>query len=184
MFCPSCGKENPVECKFCASCGFNLEVISRALYTNSVGLYTKFDTALNNLIARYSERVFKNAPTAALSRKLSDSWKVLGEGILTVPVDFALFWLMLFVIFPLRLLTILISTPFRLLTSSGSAPFRRQMEESNRPKALASPERVQSTDNKRKSEISEWRIDSAISAVEHTTEHLPDYHRPMRSTGE
>src|SRR6185436_19604268 len=120
MFCPSCGKENPVECRFCASCGFNLEVVSRALYTSSVGLYTKFDTALNHLIARYSERVFKNAPTTALSRRLSDSWKVQGEGILTAPVDFALFWLMLFVFFPLRLLTILISTPFRLLTSLGS----------------------------------------------------------------
>ncbi|HET8671845.1 MAG TPA: hypothetical protein VFM05_14850 [Candidatus Saccharimonadales bacterium] len=58
------------------------------------------------------------------------------------------------------------------------------MEESNRPKALASIEEVQSADNKRKGEVSEWRIDSAISVVEHTTEHLSDYHRPMRSTGE
>ena len=184
MFCPTCGKENPVECKFCASCGFNLEVVSRALYTNSVGLYTRFDTALNQLIARYSERVFKNAPTTALSRRLSDSWKVLGGGILTAPVDFALFWLMLFVIFPLRLLTLLVSTPFRILTSLASAPLRRKMEESNRPKALASIEEVQSADNNRKSDISEWRIDSAISAVEHTTEHLSDYNRPMRSKRE
>jgi hypothetical protein len=184
MFCPSCGKENPVECRFCASCGFNFEVVSRALYTSSVGLYTKFDTALNQLIARYSERVFKNAPTTALSRRLSDSWKVLGEGILTAPVDFALFWLMLFVFFPLRLLTLLISTPFRILTSLASTPLRRQMEESKRPKALASIDEVQSADNNLKSEISEWRIDSAISAVEHTTEHLSDYNRPMRSTSE
>jgi len=184
MFCPSCGKENPVECRFCASCGFNLEVVSRALYTSSVGLYTKFDTALNQLIARYSERVFKNAPTTALSRRLSDSWKVLGEGILTAPVDFALFWLMLFVFFPLRLLTLLISTPFRILTSLASTPLRRQMEESKRPKALASIDEVQSADNNLKSEISEWRIDSAISAVEHTTEHLSDYNRPMRNTSE
>jgi hypothetical protein len=181
MFCPSCGRENPLECKFCASCGFNLEVVSRALYTKSVGFYTRFDTALNKLIARYSERVFRNAPTTALSRKLSDSWKVLGEGILTAPVDFALFWLMLFAIFPLRLLTLLISTPFRLLTSSAS-PSGQQME-SNRPKAPASLEEGQSADNRRKSELSEWRIDSAISAVEHTTEHLSDYHGPMRSTG-
>ena len=184
MFCPSCGKENPVECRFCASCGFNLEVVSRALYTSSVGLYTKFDTALNQLIARYSERVFKNAPTTALSRRLSDSWKVLGEGILTAPVDFALFWLMLFVFFPLRLLTLLISTPFRILTSLASTPLRRQVEESKRPKALASIDEVQSADNNLKREISEWRIDSAISAVEHTTEHLSDYNRPMRNTSE
>jgi hypothetical protein len=184
MFCPSCGKDNPVECKFCAACGFNLEVITRALYTNSVGLYPRFDTALNQLIARYSERVFKNAPTTALSQNLSDSWKVLGEGILTASVDFALFWLMLFVIFPLRLLTLFISTPFKLITPLVSAPFRRRMEESNRPKALASIEEGQSADNKPMSEINEWRIGSAISAVEHTTEHLPDYIRPVRKTGE
>jgi hypothetical protein len=183
MFCPSCGKENPVECKFCAACGFNLDVVSRALYTNSVGLYPRFDTALNQLIARYSERVFKNAPTTALSRKLSDSWKVLGEGLFTASVDFALFWLMLFVIFPLRLLTLFISTPFRLLTSV-SAPFRHRMEERNRPKALAPIDEIQAADNKRQSEISEWRMNSAISVVEHTTEHLTDYHRPVRSTGE
>jgi hypothetical protein len=181
MFCPSCGKENPVECKFCATCGFNLDVVSRALYTNSVGFYTRFDTALNQLIARYSERVFKNAPTTALSQKLSDSWKVLGEGILTAPVDFALFWLMLFIIFPLRLLTLLVSTPFRLLTS---APFRRQMKGSDRPKALVPIDEIQSADNQRQSQISEWPIGSAISVVEHTTERLPDYHRPVRSTGE
>jgi hypothetical protein len=184
MFCPSCGKENPVECKFCASCGFNLEVVSRALYTNSVGLYTRFDTALNKLVTRYSERVFKNAPTTALSRKLSDSWKILGEGMLTAAADFALFWLMLFVIFPVRFLTLLISTPFRLLTSVVSTPFRRQMDESNRPTPPALIGKVQSADNKRRSEISEWRIDSPISVVEHTTEHLSDYHRPVRSTGE
>jgi hypothetical protein len=58
------------------------------------------------------------------------------------------------------------------------------MEESNRPKALVAIEEVESADNNRKSEKSEWRIDSAISVVEHTTEHLPDYHRPMRNTGE
>jgi hypothetical protein len=184
MFCPNCGKENPLECKFCAACGFNLEVVSRALYTNSVGFYTRFDTALNQLIARYSEPVFKNAPTTALSRKLSDSWKVLGEGILTVPVNFALFWLMLFVIFPLRLLTLLISTPFRLLNSLVSAPFRQQMEKGNRAKSLTSAAEIQSTDNKAKREAGEWRIGSVMSVVEHTTEHLPDYHRPVRNTGE
>lgn len=184
MFCPRCGKENPLECKFCASCGFNLEAVSRALYTNSVGFYTRFDTALNQLIARYSERVFKNAPTTALSRKPSDAWKVLGGGILTAPVDFVLFWLMLFVIFPLRLLTLLVSTPFTLLTPMISAPFRQQVEKGNRPKALASIDEIESADNKAKREASEWRIGSAISIVEHTTEHLTDYHRPMRNTGE
>ncbi|HWP41789.1 MAG TPA: zinc ribbon domain-containing protein, partial [Blastocatellia bacterium] len=109
MFCPSCGKDNLPDCKYCASCGINLEPVSRALYTSSVGFFTRFDTALNQLVARYSERVFKNAPTTALSRKLSDSWKTLGQGLVTLPVDFVLFWIMLFVVLPFRLLTLVIS---------------------------------------------------------------------------
>ncbi|HET9530732.1 MAG TPA: zinc ribbon domain-containing protein [Blastocatellia bacterium] len=181
MFCPNCGKDNVPECKFCASCGINLEVVSRALYTSSVGFYTRFDTALNQLIARYSERVFDNAPASALSRRLSDSWKLLGEGFLTVSADFVLFWIMLFVVLPLRLLTLLVSTPFTLLIT---APFRQLMDKGNRPKALARVNENQDAEKKGTGEISEWRVDSAISVVEHTTEHLPDYRPSRRSRKE
>jgi hypothetical protein len=181
MFCPNCGKDNLPDCKYCASCGINLEAVSRAFYTSSVGFYTRFDTALNQLIARYSERVFKNAPTTALSRKRSDSWKLLGEGILTAPVDFVLFWIMLFIVLPLRLLTLLISTPFRLFKKLITEPFRQLMEKNNHPKALASINENQAAENKAKSEMSEWQIGSVISVVEHTTKNLPDYHPPMRS---
>ena len=180
MFCPSCGKDNLPDCKFCASCGINLEAVSRALYTSSVGFYTRFDTALNQLISRYSERVFRNSPNTALSRKLSDSWKVFGEGLLTIPVDFVLFWIMLFLVLPLRLLTLILSTPIRLLNRLITAPFKQLMEKNNRPKALPSINENQASEKKAKSEISEWRIDTVISAVEHTTKNLPDYPPPMR----
>ena len=173
MFCPNCGKDNLPDCKFCASCGINLEAVSRAFYTSSVGFYTRFDTAINQLIARYSERVFKGAPTAALSRKLSDSWKTFGEGLLSVPVDFVLFWVMLFIVLPIRLLTLIISTPFRLL-----------MDKNNRPKALGSVNESQAAEDKAKSEMSKWQIGSVISVVEHTTKHLPDYSPPMQSRDE
>jgi len=153
MFCPNCGKENNIQkYKFCASCGTNLEAVSRVLYTSSVGIYTRFDNALNQFIARYAERVFKASPSNALSRKLSENWKVLGQGILTAPVDFILFWLMLFGVFPLRILTLLVATPFRLLTDNSS---------SNRQK--------------------EWPAGLIVSAVEHTTDHLADYQPPERS---
>ncbi|MBL8125846.1 MAG: zinc ribbon domain-containing protein, partial [Blastocatellia bacterium] len=31
MFCPTCGKDNPHEQRFCARCGTNLETVSMAL---------------------------------------------------------------------------------------------------------------------------------------------------------
>ncbi|HEX8707553.1 MAG TPA: zinc-ribbon domain-containing protein [Pyrinomonadaceae bacterium] len=31
MYCPDCGKENSAEQKFCRSCGFGLQLVSRAL---------------------------------------------------------------------------------------------------------------------------------------------------------
>lgn len=170
MFCPSCGKDNVPECKFCASCGTNLEVVTRALYTNSVGIYTRFDSALNQLIAHYSERVFKKAPTTALSRRLSDSWKVLGQGILTTPVDFILFWLMLFAVFPVRLLTLIFSTPFILL-----------MQRSNRPKALPPENEKKEISSNSETVPREWTEGSVVSVMEHTTEHLPDYLPQRRS---
>ena len=168
MFCPNCGRDNPPECKFCVSCRTNLEVVSRALYTNSVGLLTRMDTALNQLIARYAERVFKGAPATALSRKVSDSWKILGEGFLACVTDFVVFWLMLFAVLPVRLLTLLISTPFRLL-----------IDRSSRPKALPAKSEGRTGGRLQKGEADEWSGGSAVSVVEHTTERLPNYRPPQ-----
>jgi hypothetical protein len=178
MFCPNCGKDNIPECKFCASCGTNLDVVTRALYRDSAGLYRRFDGALHQFIASYAERVFKRAPSAD-SRSLSDSWKVLGQGLLTSGVDFILFWLMLFAVFPLRLLLLLLSTPVRLLTDM-----------SNRPTALAPREArkrmsgVRGRDDGDKVDVGQWPAGRVASVVEHTTEHLQDYHPPSRGRDE
>ena len=118
MFCPTCGRDNSVGRKFCASCGTNLEAVTQALSGNADDIFTKTDIALDQFIARYAERVFKEAPSVALDRKVSNSWKVLGQGVLTSLVDLFLFVLM-WNIFPLKLFVLLISTPIRLLSERG-----------------------------------------------------------------
>jgi zinc-ribbon domain len=173
MYCPSCGKDNSEGSKFCASCGTNLEVISRALYSRSTGVFTRAENALDQVITHYSERVFRNAPGNVPCRRISDSWKVLGQGILTVAADFILFWLMLFVVFPVKLLTLLLFTPFKLLTHLV------------RPKPIVGP----ASRNVVRPSLAqlpppappvEWRADSPVSAVEHTTEHLQEYDSRIR----
>jgi hypothetical protein len=171
MFCPSCGKDNSEGSKFCASCGTNLEVVSRALYSRSTGLFTRAENSLDQVITHYSERVFRNAPAIVPSRRISDSWKILGQGILTTSVDFVLFWLMLFVVFPVKLLTLLLSTPFKLLTrvtrqKQFTEPVPGRMR---RPVAAQLPPPV------------DWQAGSPVSAVEHTTEHLTEYESRRRS---
>ena len=165
MFCPACGKDNSEGVKFCASCGTNLEVISRALYTSSTGLFTRAENTLNHVVTRYSERVFKNAPANALSRKLSDSWMFLGQGLVTAAVDFLLFWVMLFAVFPLKLITLLVSSPVRLLLERGNrqkpVPPLDSAKKARTSAQLVAPE--------------EWEQHDMVSAVEHTTEHLSEF---------
>lgn len=170
MFCPSCGKDNSEGSKFCASCGTNLEVISRALYSRSTGWFTRAENALDQVITHYSERIFRNAPAGVPSRRISDSWKVLGQGILTAAADFILFWLMLFVVFPVKLLTLLLFTPFKLLANLV------------RPKPIAQPGtgKVMRPSLAQLPPPVEWRADSPVSAVEHTTEHLAEYDSKRR----
>ena len=165
MFCPACGKDNAEVVKFCASCGTNLEVVSRALYSSSTGLFTRAENALNQVVTRYSERVFRNAPANALSRKLSDSWMFLGQGIVTAAVDFVLFWLMLFVVFPVKLITLLLSSPVRLLLDRTSRP--KPMREIASPKKGPTSAELVMPD--------EWEKRDIVSAVEHTTEHLSEF---------
>ena len=175
MFCPACGKDNAEVVKFCASCGTNLEVISRAMYSSSTGLFARAENALNLVVGRYSERVFRNAPANALSRKLSDSWKFLGQGLITAGVDLVLFWVMVFAVLPVKLLTLLISSPVRLLLERGS-----------RQKALpaAAPPGKGPTSAELKTP-EEWEQRQMVSAVEHTTEHLTEFsaRRQRQKTG-
>ena len=118
MFCPTCGRDNSTGLKFCASCGTNLEAISQALYETDDNFFTKIDAGFDYFLAKYAERVFKDAPSNALDRRMGNSWRVLGQSVITSLVDILLFTLVWNVI-PLRFLILLTSTPFRLLAEKG-----------------------------------------------------------------
>lgn len=165
MFCPTCGKENPRERKFCSACGTNLEAVTHALTGSGEGAFSKFDSALDQFIARYAERIFKNAPSESLDPRLSSSWKILGQGALTSFVDLILFSL-IWNILPLRFLMLLITTPIRLLTRKSSKPKLSTAEVEGKPTlGLSDPA------------SRPWLAGSATSVTEHTTANLPDYAR-------
>lgn len=115
MYCPTCGIDNSLERKYCSSCGTNLEVIAQALSGSTEGFLSKLDTSLDQFIARYAEHVFKDAPVNVLDRRISRSWKILGQGVVTSLVDLLLFNLMC-VVLPFRLLLLLVLTPVALVT--------------------------------------------------------------------
>ena len=169
MFCPTCGRDNSVELKFCASCGTNLEAVSQALSGSDDDFFTKIDTALDNFLARYAEHVFKNAPSNAAEQRIGKSWQVLGQGVVTSFVDLLLF-LLLWNIIPLRFLMLLISTPIRLLSERGEN--RKGAIPAGRSAAElpgATPQR--------------WLPDSLGSVTEHTTVIFGDPEPPKQNIG-
>ncbi|MGA9770752.1 MAG: zinc ribbon domain-containing protein [Blastocatellia bacterium] len=166
MFCPNCGRDNSRERKFCASCGTNLEIVSQALNGNRDDFFTKTDASLDQLIARYSEHVFKDASSKLHERAVGNSWKILGQGIVTTFVDMVLFSLMWNII-PLRFLILMVSTPFRLLSRRKSVQAAAELDEHKKP-AIAQP-----SSNK-------WLPGSVPSVSEHTTQNLEEYHPPER----
>lgn len=168
MFCPNCGRDNSQEKKFCASCGTNLEAVSQALNGNRDDFFTKTDAALDQLIARYSEHIFKDASSKLHDRAVSNSWKLLGQGLVTTFVDMILFSLM-WNILPLRFLILTISTPFRLLSRrrSGQVATTAELAEHKRS-AVAEPS------------SKKWLPESIPSVSEHTTQHLEEYRQPER----
>ena len=169
MFCPNCGRDNSRERKFCASCGTNLEAVSQALSGNRDDFFTKTDAALDQLIARYSEHVFKDAPSKLNDRVVSNSWKILGQGAVTSFVDLILFSLM-WNILPLRFLILIISTPFRLLSRRRSGPVI--------PSAGLEEGRRQSLTE---GSSNEWLPGTGPSVSEHTTQNLGEYRQPERN---
>jgi hypothetical protein len=163
MFCPNCGRDNSRETKFCASCGTNLEVVSQALSGNRDGFFTKTDAALDQLIARYAEHVFKDAPAKLNDRRVKNSWKVLRQGVVTSFVDVILFFLMWNII-PLRFLILLISTPFKLLSQRNNKQVSTTAGlEEKAERSLAEPS------------SNRWIPGSFPSVSEHTTQHLDEY---------
>ena len=126
MFCPTCGREDSQERKFCPSCGTNLERVTNALSPGAEGVLVEADQSFDRLIARYAGLFFSGSLAKTLDRRLANSWAIWGQSFLSLLVNFVLFWVMLFAVLPLRLITLLLSTPFRLLTErntqKGKAP--------------------------------------------------------------
>jgi len=169
MFCPTCGRENSRERKFCSSCGTNLEAVTQALTGNSDDFFTRTDSALEQLMARYAEHVFRNAPLNALEHKLNTSWKVLGQTVVTSFVDLFLFILMWNII-PLKFLILLISSPIKLLSERNSRQ-RSATSELNEKRELGPPASIHDG----------WPADAPVTVTEHTTEILSDYKRTRQN---
>ncbi|HEU4390601.1 MAG TPA: hypothetical protein VFV34_22550 [Blastocatellia bacterium] len=113
-----------------------MNLVSQALTETREDFFTKIDSGFDQFIARYSEHIFKDAPTAAADRRVLNSWKLLGEGVVTSLVDMILFCLMMNIL-PFRFFMLIISTPVRLLTQRGKRQ-RKRLEASPEPPELGS----------------------------------------------
>jgi hypothetical protein len=164
MFCPTCGRDNTIERKFCATCGTNLVVVSQALSGSEDDFFTKIDAGLDHFLAKYSEHVFKSAPLHAAEQRVVKSWQVLGQSVLTSIIDLLLFTLMWNII-PLRFLLLVISTPIRMITQRGRSP-KRIVSGAKRTNDLPEPA------------PQHWLPGSIESVTEHTTAILQDSERP------
>jgi len=166
MFCPTCGREDLQGRRFCPACGANLERVTRALSHGEDNLLVRADQAFDRLIARYAGLFFGGARDKALDWRVSHSWTLWAQAILALPVNIILLYL-LFAILPIRLFTLLLGSPFRLLTERGARQAPAQVHTpavkvENRRAHLQAPPPGQ------------WTLDSAPSAIEHTTMNLPD----------
>ena len=164
MFCPTCGRDNSIERKFCATCGTNLEAVVQALSGSDDDFFTRIDSGLDHFLGKYAEHVFKHAPAHAAEQRVARSWQILGQSVLTSAVDLLLFTLMWNVI-PLRFLLLLISTPIRLVSQRGR------------------PKKPPIAGGRKMPELPEvgpdqWLPGSIDSVTEHTTAILADTDRP------
>lgn len=156
MFCPTCGNDSH-QLKFCPACGTNLEAVSHALSGSQDGVLVKADKGLDKFIARYAERVFKNAPAKLLERHVSKSWQLLAQGVVTSAVDFILLMVM-WVVLPVRLLTLLVRTPISLLAERSKRQRSGTAElDGKRVVAVAEPSRER------------WLVESGVSVTEQAT---------------
>ena len=170
MFCPTCGRDSLNERKFCASCGTNLEAVSQVLSGTRTNFLTRIDAGLDLFLARYAEHVFKDAPSIATERSVKNSWKVLGEGVVTSFVDLFLS-LIIWNVFTVRFQILLISTPFRLFLERSSR-LKNSKAGIDTDAPLSLPEPVQN----------QWIPGSVPSVSEHTTERLQEYRPPAHKS--
>lgn len=166
MFCPTCGRDNSLQRKFCASCGTNMAAVSQALSGSEDDFFTKIDSGLDHFMGKYAEHVFRNAPANAAEQRVAKSWQVLGQSVLTSIVDLLLFTLMWNII-PLRFLLLVISTPVRLVLQRGRSR-----------KTIPGATNVPDVHGLPDAEPQQWLVGSVESVTEHTTAILADSQRP------
>jgi hypothetical protein len=114
MFCPNCGRDNSNELKFCASCGTDLDAVSRALTGREDDVVTRLDAGLDHFIGRYAEHIFPEPKIARQENSVVRSWRILGQAFVTSLIDLFMFIIM-WNILPARLMLLLVTTPVRLL---------------------------------------------------------------------
>ena len=161
MFCPTCGKDDAHQYKYCPACGTNLDVVDIALSTGEDSVFTRVNKHLDRSVARYADHYFESATTTAREGQVGSSWRLAGKGVLTFLIDLALLPVMFFFL-PVRLLLLLLYTPQGLL-----------QERSERKRGSVPAFELASEASKRGlPEAGGWRVGSIGSVTEHTTVHL------------
>ena len=161
MFCPKCGRDDSPRHKFCPACGTNLDVVTVALSTGEVGMFTRVNRHLDRSVARYADHFFESATTTAREGQVGSSWRLVGKGMLTFLIDLALLPVMFFFL-PVRLLMLLLYTPLGLLQE------RSERKRSGVPTAGG----VGESSERGLPEAGGWRVGSVGSVTENTTVHL------------
>ncbi|HEV2706999.1 MAG TPA: zinc ribbon domain-containing protein [Pyrinomonadaceae bacterium] len=169
MFCPKCGRDDAQPHKFCPTCGTNLDVVTLALTTSDDSLTTRANKHLDRSVARYADHFFDNAPIKAREGGIGNSWRLVGQGVLTFLLDIMLLPLMFFFL-PFRVLLLALYTPLGLL----------QERSERKRKRVLSVEGTRESSKRGLLEPGGWRVDSVGSVTENTTVHLA----PAESTGE
>ena len=165
MFCPICGGNNAVERRFCVHCGTNLELVAQALSGGAGHFFSRIDGALDQLIGRYAEHIFKSAPSNARDGSIKGSWRVLGQGAITTFMDLILFSLMWNVL-PLRFVMLLISSPIRLLS-----------QRSQRQRVITGEIVTEQPRELHRAVQEQWVIGEVSSIGESTTKSLEEHRR-------
>jgi len=140
------------------------------LYGKEANFFTRIDTDFDHFTARYTEHIFRDAASYAADRSVSNSWKLLGKGILTSFTDLFLA-VLLWNFFIFRFHVLWISTPFRLLSEKSKRGKSKTGVDTKKPLHLPQPAAKQ------------WISGGAPSVSEHTTERLQEY-RPVQHSSD
>lgn len=153
MFCPTCGREESHERKFCIACGTNLERVTQALSPNADGLLTRADKAFDRWMARYAGMLFSSAAGKAEDWRPKHSWQLLGQSVLAGLANLVLLAFMFYIAIPIRFVILLFSSGFRLLNERSKKADRTTAD-------LATPQ---------------WSADTLMPSVtEHATMKMTD----------